>query len=76
MDNTQIGIVREKLINGERMTPMKAFNYGITRLAAIIHVLRHDEGLNIITNKCHTTNRYGHTTQYAEYVLVGGGKNE
>ena len=75
MDNTQISVIRTKLTNGERITSMEAFDLGITRLAAIIHVLRHDEGMNIITNKCHTQNRYGHTTQYAEYVLVGGGNS-
>ena len=74
MDNTQIGIVRDKLTNGERITSMDAFQLGITRLAAIIHVLRHNEGMNIITNKCHTLNRYGHMTNYAEYALVGGKK--
>lgn len=74
MDNTQIGIVRDKLTNGERITSMDAFKLGITRLAAIIHVLRHNEGMDIITNKCHTVNRYGHTTNFAEYVLKGGAK--
>lgn len=74
MDNTQIGIVKEKLENGERITSMQAFKWGITRLAAIIHVLRHDHGMDIITNTCHTPNRYGHTTNFAEYVLKGGAK--
>ena len=74
MDNSQISLVREKLKNGERITSMDAFKWGITRLAAIIHVLRHDEGMDILTNKCHTQNRYGHTTQFAEYVLKGGAK--
>ena len=75
MDNTQISIIRNKLTNGERITSMEAFDLGITRLAAIIHVLRHNEGMNILTNKCHTVNRYGHVTNFAEYVLVGGGKS-
>ena len=75
MDNTQISIIRNKLTNGERITSMEAFDLGITRLAAIIHVLRHDEGMNILTNKCHTVNRYGHVTNFAEYVLVGGDKS-
>lgn len=73
MDGSQINLIREKLNNGERVTSMKAFMWGITRLSAIIYVLRHDEGMNIITNRCQTTNRYGHTTNYAEYVLVKGG---
>lgn len=72
MDNTQIALVRDKLNNGERITSMEMFEHGITRLSAIIFVLRHDEGMDIITNKCHTINRYGHLTNYAEYVLKGG----
>lgn len=72
MDATQLSIVKEKLENGERITSMDAFDLGITRLSAIIHVLRHKHEMPIITNTCHTVNRYGHLTNYAEYVLVGG----
>lgn len=72
MDATQLSIVKEKLENGERVTSMDAFELGITRLAAIIHILRHHCGMNILTNRCTTVNRYGHVTNYAEYVLVGG----
>ena len=74
MDGTQVGIVKEKLENGERITSMDAFKLGITRLASIIHILRHTHGMPIITNKCQTINRYGHNTNYAEYVLPGGKK--
>lgn len=72
MDATQLSIIKEKLEAGERVTSMEAFDLGITRLAAIIYVLRNDHGMNIITNRCTTVNRYGHLTTYAEYVLVGG----
>lgn len=74
MDATQLSIIKEKLENGERVTSMQAFELGITRLSAIIHKLRHSHGMPIITNICHTVNRYGHLTNYAEYVLVGGKK--
>ena len=74
MDGTQLSIVKQKLENGERITSMDAFALGITRLSAIIHVLRHNHGMNILTNMLKTVNRYGHTTNYAEYVLVGGKK--
>lgn len=73
MDTTQLSIIKQKLENGDRITSMEAFNLGITRLSAIIHVLRHDYGMNILTNTCTTINRYGHVTNYAEYVLVQGG---
>ena len=72
MDATQLSIVKEKLEAGERVPSMDAFDLGITRLAAIIFVLRHDHGMDIITNRCMTLNRYGHLTKYAEYVLKGG----
>lgn len=74
MDATQLSIIKQKLEAGERVTSMEAFNLGITRLSAIIHVLRHHHGMNILTNMCTTINRYGHVTNYAEYVLVGKGK--
>lgn len=74
MDGTQLSIIKGKLENGERVTSMDAFALGITRLAAIIHSLRHDHGMDIITNRCHTINRYGHLTNFAEYVLKGGQK--
>ena len=72
MDITQLSIIKEKLENGERVTSMGAFALGITRLSAIIYNLRHNHGLDIITNKCTTVNRYGHVTNFAEYVLKGG----
>lgn len=74
MDATQLSIVKEKLEAGERVTSMDAFELGITRLSAIIYVLRHNHGMNIITNRCYTVNRYGHATHYGEYVLTGGQK--
>lgn len=71
MDATQVSIIKEKLEAGERVTSMGAFELGITRLSAIIHVLRHQHGMSIMTNRCTTINRYGHFTNYAEYVLSG-----
>lgn len=70
MDGTQLAVIKEKLEAGERVTSMEAFDLGITRLSAIIHVLRHHHGMNITTNRCTTLNRYGHVTNYGEYVLV------
>lgn len=74
MDATQLGIIKEKLEAGERVTSMEAFELGITRLSAIIYNLRHEHGMPIMTNRCTTLNRYGHVTNYAEYVLTGGQK--
>ena len=53
------------------ITSMEAFqNYGITRLAAQIKVLR-DLGYDIVTLMMEGQNRYGEATRYAKYVLRG-----
>ena len=43
--------------------------YGATRLSAIIFNLR-KEGHNIKTTDCVCKDRYGHTCNYAKYILV------
>lgn len=45
--------------------------FGATRLSAIIYDLRHKYGYNIKAVDVKTKNRYGHTTMYSRYVLVG-----
>lgn len=45
--------------------------YGITRLSARIWELRH-EGYRIMSSRVSGVNRYGETTYYAKYQLVGG----
>ena len=45
---------------------MEAFGDGITRLAALIHILR-EEGMKITTTREVCRNRYGHTSKYARY---------
>lgn len=68
-NNSQQEAVLNHLMRN-KLTSMEAFeNYGITRLSAIIFRLR-NEGYNINTNICYTTNRYGNTCKYAEYILV------
>lgn len=53
------------------ITSMTAFErYGITRLSGRIHELRRD-GYLIITDNVTTKNKFGHTTTYARYRLVG-----
>ena len=72
MDATQTSLIKQKLENGERITSMQAFEWGITRLAAIIFNLRHNHEMDILTNTRETINRYGHPVKFAEYVLKGG----
>ena len=51
------------------ITSMDAFNlYGATRLSAIIFNLR-KKGYNIVTVDEKCKDRYGHTCNYAKYVL-------
>lgn len=44
--------------------------YGATRLSAIIYNLRHNYGLNIITQDIPFTDRYGTNSDYGKYILV------
>lgn len=51
------------------ITSMEAFvDWSITRLADIVYTLK-KEGHNIETEMLERTNRFGHRTQYAKYVL-------
>lgn len=52
------------------ITSWDAFmEYGITRLSAIIFVLRHDENMGIDTSTVTKRNRYGNTVNFAKYSL-------
>lgn len=52
------------------VTSWEAFmEYGITRLSAIIYVLRHDEGMSIDTSTVTKRNRYGNIVNFAKYTL-------
>lgn len=44
--------------------------YGATRLSAIIFTLRHRYNLNIVSEMVTFTDRYGHESQFAKYVLI------
>ena len=63
---TQLDRVRIHLVEEGSITPMDAFGYGITRLAALIHILR-GEGMKITTTRETCRNRYGHASKYARY---------
>ena len=53
------------------LTSMEAFQtYGITRLAARISELR-EKGYDIRTVMVESTNRYGETVRFANYVYKG-----
>lgn len=44
--------------------------YGATRLSAIIYNLRHNYGLNIISEYIEFTDRYDNKSSYAVYILA------
>lgn len=49
---TQLSVVRAHLLSGKSITPIDALRMcGCFRLSAIIYILRHDEGLPIITTQ-------------------------
>lgn len=52
------------------ITSKEAFQlFGATRLSGIIFVFR-KLGMNIVTEDCETTNRYGQRTRYAKYIYI------
>jgi|TARA_R100001530_G_scaffold135394_1_gene112500 hypothetical protein len=63
---SQLTKIRTHLKRGGVLTPVTALNmFGTFRLSAHIYVLRHDEGLDIVTKK--VSNRNGNV--FAEYSL-------
>ena len=44
--------------------------YGATRLSAIIYRLRHEYGLNIVSEDIAFTDRFGKSASYVKYILV------
>lgn len=59
------------LIEKGNITSWEAIKeYGATRLSAIIYVLRHKRGMNIISETIEFTDRFGNKGHYAKYVLV------
>lgn len=70
---TQRSKVKQHLESGQAITPMDALErYGCFRLAAIIHDLKHDDGMPI--EKELVVNRYG--TRYAKYRVVEKSVNQ
>ena len=62
---TQRQLIKEHLERGSAITPMDALHrYGSFRLAAIIHLLRYEDGMHIHTILVESGNK-----RYAKYVL-------
>jgi len=61
---SQLKKVKTHLKNGKSITPIDALNlYGSFRLAALIHTLRHKEGLNIVCDETEGFGRYSIATK-------------
>ena len=61
--------VLKHLQDHRSITSLEAFrDYGITRLSAIIYLLRKD-GWSIFSESVGCKNRYGKTVYFAKYVL-------
>tara|TARA_R100001594_G_scaffold148569_1_gene204073 strand:- start:234 stop:695 length:462 start_codon:yes stop_codon:yes gene_type:complete len=64
---TQRSKIKQHLESGQPITPIDALErYGCFRLAAIIHTLRHEDGMNI--EKELIKNKFG--TKYGKYTLI------
>ena len=70
---TQKSKVRAHLESGQSITPIDALErYGCFRLAAIIHTLKNDYGMDIKTELI--KNKYG--TKYGKYTIVNLSEDE
>ena len=74
MDASQRKVVYQYIKTHKNgISSMEAFDFGITRLSAIIFDLRAD-GVEIESVPCQCKNRYGHNTNYVRYMYRGGDK--
>jgi len=70
MRKTQKSRVVDYLDRYGSITSLEAFrDLGITRLSAVIYVLRHEQGLNIRSVPETSENRFGDTCKFDRYVL-------
>lgn len=70
---TQVDRVLRHLKDSNSITSYEAFvDYGITRLSAVIYVLRHDYNLCIDDVWISKENRYGELVKFKQYFLVRG----
>jgi hypothetical protein len=64
--HSQKSYVKAALLSGSKLTPATALNsWGIMRLAALIHTLRHKEGYNIDTRMVTRPNG----SKFAQYTI-------
>lgn len=64
MNKTKTAAILQALLNGDKLTHLKAIAYGTHRLAAVVHRLR-GQGFNIQK----TTKTDSNGTRFAEYFI-------
>lgn len=70
MKKTQYNAILEHLKKNGTITSLEAIElYGATRLSGIIYVMRHRDGLNIISEDKKVHTRWGKCVNVAEYRL-------
>ena len=72
MRTTHVDRVEQYLIDKGSITSWEAIQeFGITRLSAVIYILRNDRNLDIATRYETMKNRYGDKVTFARYVYKG-----
>lgn len=72
MRRTKIEKILLHLLDYGHITSWEAIKeYGVTRLSAVIWVLRHKRGLNIISERIEFTDRFGDKGYFVNYILEG-----
>lgn len=69
--DTQVKQVLRRMQETGSISSMEAFTeFCITRLAAVIHIIRHSLGIDVETEMVTAKNRYGHSVNFARYKLA------
>lgn len=71
MKESQVIRIWDYLVANGSITPLEAMNlFGVMRLAAVIHVIRHRFGIDIKTEMIEVKNRFGETARVARYRMA------
>ena len=69
--STQANMVLDYIRDFGAITSFEAFqDLGITRLAAVIHIIRHRYNINVKTDYVTAKNRYGNPVTFARYSIA------
>lgn len=68
--NKTNAIIKHLMENGSITSWEAIKEYGATRLSAIIYVLRHKYGMNIVSDDIEFIDRYGSKATFSKYILI------